>query len=68
MDIDEFVAPEEMQRRYELLMDSLSAGSLLEEDLTERDLALIRKLFGERADDLEDLLENLRRMQDDGAR
>jgi len=54
--------PEERQRRFDRLMDSLSAGSLDAEDLGETDLALLRELYGERADDLEDLLEGLRRL------
>jgi len=41
----------------------LSTGSLYEQDLTGDDLRLLRELYGERADDLDDLLEELRRMQ-----
>jgi hypothetical protein len=63
MDIQDELDPEEMQRRFDRLMESLSSGSLAEEDLTAADLELLKKLFGERADDLENLLEDLRRIQ-----
>lgn len=53
----------EQQRRFDRLVDALSRGDFDEEDLDADDWALLRDLYGEREDDLEDLLEQLRRLR-----
>ena len=50
----------EKQRWFEDLMASLDSGSTTAEDLTDGDLELLREVFGERADDMADLLDQLR--------
>jgi hypothetical protein len=50
----------EKQRWFEELMASFEAGTASAEDLTAGDLELLREVFGERADDLDDLFDQLR--------
>ena len=58
---------EAKRRRFDELIEALTAGEIGEEDLTRDDLALLRELYGEGEEELQDLFENLRRLREEQA-
>jgi hypothetical protein len=55
--------PEEARRRrFHDPVDALTQGEVLEEDLSQDDWSLLADLYGEREDDLADMLEQIRRL------